>query len=373
VSDKANIVVIDGQEYVETDYAPLLGLGLHVPRQRVMACDSLATSKPLLSIDEIKRIITSSEWEFGQKYFDSSFITYQNGYGSCASYAISGAGTKSRVFQGFPRIDLSGDYMYSLVNGNRDRGSGLQENMEAMMRRGCATAKTVKLGQIYRSKYDTKVADAEALRFRGHEMFAVPDEQSVATALALKMQVIIAIHVDRNWRKFDSDDVLAECNGMGNHCEHLDDIRWSAKHGRLEFRKATSHGKDYSGDGYCWTTWDLHFKTTSRYHMFYTCPSLIVDPEINLYDIPTDDSNPSPEPFPMVDLSIVMHSRSGCMWCDRWKSEVAPQAESAGWKISYESGASGPVPRFTINVKGNLIERTGFISWQELQNLNTVR
>lgn len=305
---------------------------------------------------------------------DHSYIAESIGVHNCAAYAVSGAGTKTRVQQGFPRIDLSGDYMYSLVNDNRDRGAGLQEVMNAMMTRGCATRELVKLGDIYRNKYNTDVADKQALRFRGHEMFATPDEQSLATALALKMQVIIAIHVTRRWREFDADDVLAECNGMGNHCEHLDDIRWNAKKGRLEYRKATSHGKDYSGDGYCWTAWDLHYKTTSRYHMFYTCPSLIVDPEIDLYNMDGSGPSPSPSPDPVPsELSITMATRDNCGHCSRWKSEVAPLATQAGWKIDYENGAGGAVPRFKINVKGNIIERTGFISWQELQNLNTVR
>lgn len=278
MSKQTKIITDKGQEYVDTEYGKL-ALGLKMPPVKTQAFPTLATFTPVLSMQEVKKLAGRKSFEFGRKRFDTSWITYQNGYGSCAAYAGASALAKARVLTGQERVDLSGDYLYSLVNRGRDSGSMLDDNMRALMERGVCRRETVPLGGIYRSKYNKTKADNEALRFRAHEAYAVPDEQSLATALVLNMPVVIAIHVTNSWRSFDRDDILAPANGPGNHCEHLDDLTWSDKHGCFLYRKATSHGANYSGDGYCWTTWDRHYKTPSRYHQFYAVPSAIDDPE----------------------------------------------------------------------------------------------
>lgn len=368
------VVNIDGQEYFDPENGDSpLGLGLQItPNSMTLACDTLALNQPLLSKQEVLERISRSDWTDGVQEFDRTFTTYQNGYGSCAGYAIASAGTKTIVQQGFPRIDLSGDYQYSRVNGNRDQGSGLKENMDSFMQNGCATAQTVKLGQIFRRQYDTAKADAEALLFRGWELFATQDEQSVITALTMKMKVIIAIHVDRNWRKFDSRGMLAENNGVGNHCEHLDAIRYNSQTGVFEFRKATSHGVSYGDGGYCWVTFDRNLKTASRYHLFYAIGSLRLSNRLNILGENNFDVRPQPSPAPASDLKIVCFTSASCGWCTKWKNEVGPIAQQEGWEVEYRD-ASGSVPRFEIHVHGNMVQRTGFISWAELKNMTTVR
>lgn len=376
------IINRDGNEYFDPENGESpLGLGLQVtPNSMTLATDTLAMSQPLLSKRDALERILRDDWTDGVQEFDESFTTYQNGFGSCAGYAVASAGTKTIVQQGFPRIDLSGDYQYSRVNGGRDNGSGLKENMDSFMANGCATTQTVKLGEIYRNKYDTAKADVEAALFRGWELFATPDEQSIITALAMKMKVIIAIHVDRNWRKFDSRGMLRENNGVGNHCEHLDAIRYNDRAGRFEFRKATSHGKNYGEGGYCWVTFEDNLKTASRYHVFYALGAMRLSSRLNILGENNFDINPEPEPA--QDLSIVCYTSNSCGWCTKWKSEVAPLAVQNGWKIEYrntsiqserEGFPGGGVPFFKINVFGNVVDRRGFISWQELQNMTTVR
>ncbi|MEL7263864.1 MAG: C1 family peptidase [Planctomycetota bacterium] len=363
----ANIIERDGQTFVETDYTESpLGLGLQMPSIKPMSFRSLADGIALLSMDEIRELVSSSDFAFGRQWFDSNWITYQNGYGSCAAYAGASALEKAQFLSRGVRTPLSGDYLYSLVNGGRDRGSMLDDNMNAILINGVCRRETVKLGEIRRRSYDTRKADAEAKRNRGHELFAIPDEQSMATALAMRIPVVIAIHVTRRWRSFDRDDVLAECNGPGNHSEHCDDITYSRKRGCLMYRKATSHGKQYSGDGYCWTTWADHYRTASRYHQFYAVPSAKVDPDGDNPPTPDGDSRPSPSPEPSNDVMITMHTRSGCGWCDRWKNEVMPQVQGRGWIVEIQEGASGPVPRFTLSANGQTESKTGFWPFGDL-------
>lgn len=366
----ANIVIQrqgtpEQQEMVEFD-GYVFGLGLNVPTVKTQMFPTLSTLIPLLDMQKIREIVESTDFEFGRKQFDSSWITNQNGYGSCAAYAGSSALAKGRVLQGQERVDLSGDYLYSLVNGGRDRGSMLDENMAAIMRNGVCTKETVPLGGIYRRKYNTRKADEEAARFRGHELYACPDEQSLATALAMKIPVVIAIHVTRRWRSFDSDDVLAECNGVGNHSEHLDDIKYDSRRGCFLYRKATSHGRSYSGDGYCWTLWEDHYKVSSRYHQFYAVPGAIQDPQGDNPPNP-DGSGPDPGPEPRKNITLTVYSNQNCGWCTKWKNEVLPKVRDAGWTLRANENYTGSVPRFVLDIDGQKVEHVGYWTMGEME------
>ena len=360
MSRKSDIIVKDGQEFVETE-DHLFGLGLQLPVTRTLAFSPLSEFTEILSWEQIHKIVDSEEFEFGQKMFDSSWITNQNGFGSCASYAGATALSKSRVINGQDRQDLSGDYLYSLVNGGRDQGSMLDDNMMALMTRGVALASTVPLGGIYRKKYSTEIADAEALRFRAHEAYAILDEQSMATAQVLRIPVVVAIHVTNSWREFSSDDVLSpRNNGPGNHSENCDDIRYNTKAGRFEYRKATSHGKNYSDDGYCWTYWDAHYKTPARYHQFYAIPSAVQDPQGN------NPPGTEYEPVPMAEPILTVQTSDNCVWCRRWKETELPQAEQAGFKIMSGHVANEGVPAFELRVGDQKYIRVGFWRFSDI-------
>lgn len=360
---QADVFVKDEQEFVEFEGYEF-GLGLHVPESKVLTASAVTPSLPALSIQDIREIVSSEEFQFGRAWFDTSWVTNQNGHGSCASFGGSSALAKARVLGGQPRVDLSGDYLYSLVNGGRDRGSMLDDNMEAIIKNGVCKRSTVKLGQIYRSKYNTEKADKEAKRFRGHELHAVRNEMELATQLTLGNPVVIAIHVTRNWRQFDGQDVLAPANGVGNHCEHLDDIRYNKKRGRLEYRKATSHGKSYSDDGYCWTYWDGHYKQTSKYHMFYAVPAAILDPEGEEDHFEGEQDQDTEGPL------IEVVSSGGCGACITWKKKELPRVKAAGYRVEYVDPVLIPgrfVPRFRLTVGEKTKDNVGYWKFDEIK------
>ena len=354
--DEAQIVVDDGQEFVETEDARY-GLGLQFPDCKTQILPTLATMAPLLSMESIKQIVESSEFAFGREHFDKSWLTNQNGYGSCASYAGSSALSKSRVIGGQARVDLSGDYLYSLVNGGRDRGSMLDRNMQAIMTKGVASRSTVPLGGIYRTKYDTAKADAEARRFRGHELYAIPDEQSMATALALQIPVVHAIHVGRNWRRLEGDVLIGD-SGVGNHSEHCDDIRYNRQRGRFEFRNGSSHNRPYF-----WVYWSKHFAQTSKHHQFYAVPSAIQDPH---GDNP-DGGQINPDPEPVVAAKLTVKSSSGCVWCVRWDESEKPKVRAAGIEIVAGDVPGSGVPRFKLEVGDRSETHIGFWKFEEIE------
>lgn len=353
----AKIISKDGLEYVD-DGDHQFGLGLQMPATKTQAFPTLATMTPLLSMAEIKRRCESTEFQFGTEWFDNSWLTNQNGYGSCAAYAGSSALAKARVMGGQQRQDLSGDYLYSLVNGGRDRGSMLDDNMRALMTKGVALKSTVPLGGIYRNKYNTNQADAEARRFRGHELYALPDEQSLATALVLNIPCVIAIHVGRNWRREDSRDVLIGDDGPGNHSEHLDDIRYSSQHSRFEYREASSHNRDYF-----WVHWG-HLKTPNRYHQFYAVPSAIDDPQ---GDNPPNLDGDETEPEPQAEVVIEKTTMRGCGPCESYKANVEPQLKAAGYTVKEAKLPGNSVPRFRITVGGRQESFVGYRGFDQFE------
>lgn len=59
-----------------------------------------------------------------------------------------------------------------------------------------------------------------------------------------------------------------------------------------------------------------------------------------------EDQVPQPEP---TEHRVVMYSRDNCSWCQRWKREVQPRLEAAGWQVS-EEFSRGSVPEFLVVV-----------------------
>jgi len=333
----------NGVEYIEAD-GERHALGLNADRTDY-ACRTLSQYMELPSREQLIERIESPTFGFGRKRYDSSWTINQNGWGKCASSAATYVVMKARELHGQPKIDLSDDYLYSLVNDGRDRGSTLGENMEAITTRGIAPRELVAPGEIYRNKYDRTKADKAALRFRCHEAFTTPSEQEVVAALVANIPVVIAIHVGRNWRRFDSDGVLIGDRGVGNHSEHLDDVRYNRRKGRFEFRKHSSHGKSYGDGGFCWVHWG-HIGTVHSSHKKYAVPSAIDDP---LGNNPSgserfDDDTQPPQ------AKLTMTSSSGCHWCVKWNNQERPKLNGSNVAIISGDVEGSGVPRFRLTV-----------------------
>lgn len=70
------------------------------------------------------------------------------------------------------------------------------------------------------------------------------------------------------------------------------------------------------------------------------------------------DGEPVPEPEP-AKHQVVMYSRDNCSWCQRWKREVQPRLEAAGWEVS-EQFSDGRVPEFLVIVGDRRERLTGY-------------
>lgn len=62
-----------------------------------------------------------------------------------------------------------------------------------------------------------------------------------------------------------------------------------------------------------------------------------------------------------VETKIVLYTRKGCVYCDRWKANVMPELQRAGWRIDIVDGAGGLVPRFDICAYGKCTNHVGYM------------
>jgi hypothetical protein len=357
-----DIIFKDGKESVVTPDGITLSLGLLPDPNppQLMTFGQYVGSLP--SRTELISIVESEEYQRnvgGVAHYDRTWTKNQNGWGKCASSAATYAEEKARYVSGQPRIVLSDDYLYSLVNGGRDQGSTLGENLRAITQRGIATRKTVKEGQIYRNMYNTATADREALRFRAHEGYATPSEQEVVAALVTGKPVVIAIHVGRNWQNFDKDGVLIGDRGPGNHSEHLDHVRYNREKGRFEFREHSSHGVGQGDGGFFWVTWAQHLATVHSSHTFYAVPNAVQDP-FGISPHNEGEQSDNDDVKPVATAKLIVTSNEFCSWCKRWNERDRPVLQQAEVDIVAGHVAGSGVPRFRLEVGSQSEEKIGY-------------
>lgn len=58
---------------------------------------------------------------------------------------------------------------------------------------------------------------------------------------------------------------------------------------------------------------------------------------------------------------VVMYSRPGCIYCDRWERTVMPILSDAGWTIEKALDLVGEVPTFEICAYGQCVRYTGYM------------
>lgn len=193
-----------------------VGTGLQIPVSASSAFIAYETIGPMLSMTDIVDLAKRGSRTRGRQRFDSTWIKNQRTKNSCQGFASAGTVQRARVRRGLKRVNLSGAYAYSLVNGGRDRGSMLEDGMVAC-EQGYATEETVPWDAIYPSLYNATKAKAEAARFKAREVYAVRTEQGLFSALASGFDCVVAVHADDGFMRLDSRGVAGGGNGPGNH------------------------------------------------------------------------------------------------------------------------------------------------------------
>ena len=248
----------------------LRGLGLLLPPQGYQ-CDLPVFGDVVEPLDRntLKRIAQSTT-ATGRTIFDRSFIRNQGRYGSCNGFAGAAALTRARIRRGLRRVDLSGAYLYSLINGGNDNGSHLSAGMKTLASNGCATESTVPWNKIYPRLYDRTKANREARKYRAFECYRVDNEAELWTALALGWDVVVAVHVGSRFNRLDSNGVAGVNSGRGNHAVMCDGLLWAG--GEIVADGVNSWGTGWGDRGRMLLRWS-HFRQTIGIHHFYAIRS----------------------------------------------------------------------------------------------------
>lgn len=255
----------------------IVGTGLQIPvGDPVGAFPLYEDSGPMLTRSSIEDIAKSGKAR-GKGRFGSNYIKNQRDKGSCQGFASAAALTRARVRRRLKRVDLSGAYAYSLVNGGNDNGSMLLDGMQAMVDKGIATEATVPWDKIYPHLYNKAKADAEAARFKGIECYAVRTELGLFSALALGFDCVVAVHVEggSTFMRLDSRGVAGGGNGPGNHAVGADGLWWD---NGLIADGYNSWDVAYGDEGRMGLTWDRFFQNTTKWHVFFAVRSTTDDP-----------------------------------------------------------------------------------------------
>jgi len=250
-------------------------LGCLIAPQTTASMPVYEVSQKMLSSSEIKDIAQSGKMSGPRRFPGKDWIKNQRFHGSCNGFAEAMGATRARVARGLPRIDLSGAYAYSLMNDGRDNGSSLADGRINVAKMGICTEALVGWDQIYRNRYDTAKADAEAARFKGFEVFAAATREGWYSGLAQGFIGVGAVHVGRTFVSVNSSGVAGIDNGPGNHSIGVEGLIWDG--GLVE--TAWNHWDvTYGVEGRMNLLWD-HHQQTFGYHEHYLISAMIDDPQ----------------------------------------------------------------------------------------------
>jgi hypothetical protein len=259
-------------DLIELPDGTIVGTGLLIPLSADGSFPLYEDAGPMLTEEAILNAAKSGQHK-GRDRFDKSYVKNQRSHGSCNGFAVASAMGKARERRGLDRVDLSGAYAYSLMNGGRDNGSTLDDGMVVVTRNGIAEERFANWDQIYPSRYDKSAADENAKQYKAFECYTVRSKLGLFSALACGFDCVIAVHADNGFMKLDSNGVAQGGNGPGNHSVHCDGLSFES--GKLAGDMQNSWDVTYGQNGRSYVTWEQHLANTTRYHPFFAFRSTL--------------------------------------------------------------------------------------------------
>ena len=219
----------------------------------------------------IKKLCADPDRVPSEVRFDKTWILNQGHFGSCEGHAEAAVLARARVRRGLKKILFSGPFAYSKVNNGRDNGAALEDGLKAIQKWGiCPIDIVPNADQIYPS-LQPKNADEEAAKYKGSPAWAIPDIQTLKSALAAGLDCVVAVHVGSRFDTLSKvNRVCGVDNGVGNHAVCLDGIEFV--NGMFRFKLANSWGLSFGDDGRG-NLISEHFQQTITHHTFYALAS----------------------------------------------------------------------------------------------------
>ena len=242
--------------------------GLLMPPRRPETFQAYRVTQRILTMDQIRQVLTNPERTAARERFNpKQYIRNQGRRGSCGGYAGAWALARARVAAGLLFVPMSGEYLYSMINGGRDSGSMLDDGMHAMMEKGICREDLVE-HESYLWSQMSAAARSDAANHLGLEGYRVDDESELASGLALGFIGVVAVHANSSYQQTDSRGVRGQSLGPGNHAVGVQDVRINSD-GEFEYDEFGSWGLRNGQDGCAWLTWKRHLRSTNENHAFY--------------------------------------------------------------------------------------------------------
>ena len=195
----------------------------------------------------------------------------QKSHNSCGGWGGNNALSKTLYLMGNDPVVYSGAYSYSLVNGGTDDGSALVDVMNELMENGTVPVDVCPADLIYRSQ--TKQFDSLAAKVKGLALHSVQTQAEMNTALVRDQMVVVCIQCDTTkYVNYDGNGLVPMFKGNGDHCIHVDDLRWNAAAQRYEYRQFGNWGPKWGANGTGWCTFSA-FAQPIQVHGFYVITS----------------------------------------------------------------------------------------------------
>lgn len=243
---------------IEPDGPPLVG----VP---------YASATTVFTDDEVRQLLADPGRTPKSNIFsDTAWIVKgdQKQHNSCGGWGGANAFSKTRWLLGIrDGLVLSGSYLYSWANGNQDEGAQLKNILAVLTNHGTVPMDICGPDSIYRKQ--TQQFDTLALAHLGLGLFHISSQAELNTALVRDQLVVVCIQVDKNPSKYCSfrgNGMVPQFKGNGNHCIHVDDMRWNST--QFEYRQCGNWGLSWGAAGYGWCNWNT-FAQPINIHTFY--------------------------------------------------------------------------------------------------------
>lgn len=207
---------------------PDTGLPIYIDDQgeeHKLGCLPTAADEESLLRASSLAVIPSSKWttvthEECKAIVEAFLLLYllnQRSHGSCVGFSAAGGLTADLYNSGMAPVGkLSGAYIYSWINGNRDSGASIVSALSALQKHGTCLEATVGWDTIYRRNIPA-AADEEAKRWMLETGEVLQGFEAFVSALLCGKPVQFGVNVGRNFGSFDADGIAGYSGPGSNH------------------------------------------------------------------------------------------------------------------------------------------------------------
>lgn len=194
-----------------------------------------------LSPSDIEKSLKGDKYKSFRR-LRSRWIVNQGSIGKCCPSSVIAAYHNRRDLDGQSEVVLADSHLYMNINGGKDGGSQLVNAMNYSQIGGISPVKLRVNGSEMHfpltafnrrqvSQALLKAADEAAKTYQSFEPYRIPNNDyatfriAVASAIARDHQIIVAVHVGRNFGAL-RQGYVQQASGFGNHAVLLHSGKW---------------------------------------------------------------------------------------------------------------------------------------------------